>query len=135
MSRFFFDRLTSRPSNTEFTQFFLQTLAMQADRRRGARHVPAVACQLLRQIGDLKFMLRLAKIAFAESNVRAVVARLPDEHFARRDFFGQVGNTDFVAAAQHEAPLERVLEFANVPRPIVSLNRSQRFTAESRRPA
>ena len=49
--------LAARTSNPEFAQFFLQTLAMQADRRRGARYVPAMTHKLLRQIRDLEFVL------------------------------------------------------------------------------
>src|SRR5579872_1182124 len=42
-----FHRLTPRPANPKFAQFFLQALSVQPDRRRRARHIPAVAHQLL----------------------------------------------------------------------------------------
>src|SRR3984957_11433405 len=83
-SRFFLNRLTTRPSDSEFAQFFLQALAVQTDRRRGARHVPAMTGELFRQVRDLEFVLRLAKIIFAESDVRTLRDCAPDRRFYRR---------------------------------------------------
>src|SRR5580698_5520721 len=129
-SRFLFDRLAARAANSELAQLFLQALAMQADRRRGARHIPAVACKLFRQIRDLEFMLRLAEIILAEPNVGAFIARLANKRFAGRDFLRQIRDADFIAAAKHQAALERILEFAHIPGPIVALDRGESFAAE-----
>ena len=80
----------ARAANPELAQFFLQALAVQADRRRRARHIPAMTHKLLRQIRDLKFVLRLAKIVFAEADVCAIAACLADKRFAGRHFFRQI---------------------------------------------
>src|SRR5579871_1056074 len=132
-SGFFFDRLATRPANSEFAQFFLEALAMEANRRRSPRHVPSVTCELLRQIRHLEFVLRLAKIVFAEPYISADVVRSGNEHFSRGNFFRQVSGPDFFATAKHEAPLQRVFQFADVARPIVALDGGQRFPAEPRR--
>src|ERR1700749_996246 len=95
----FLNRLPAGTSNAKFSQFFLQTLAVQTDRRRSARYIPTMAHKLLGQVRDLEFMLRLAKIIFAQADVGAITARLADKHFAGRDLFRQIANADFVAAA------------------------------------
>src|SRR5580698_1993953 len=130
-----FHRLTPWPANPKFAQFFLQALSVQPDRRRRARHIPAVAHELLRQIRHLKLVLRLAKVVFAETHVCAVAACLADKRLAGRHFLRKIRYADFIPAAKHQAALQRIFEFAHVARPVIALDRSQRFAAQPCRPA
>ena len=48
------------------------------------------------------------------------------------DFAGQILDADFVAAGKHHAPLQSVLQFAHIARPIVFLDRRHRLTLQPR---
>src|SRR5229473_4846792 len=82
---FFLDRLSSRPPNSQFAQFLLQTLPMQTNGRRSPRNIQAMIGKLLSQIRDLKFPLGLAKILLAQSIVTSVPGSLAHQHLAVSD--------------------------------------------------
>src|SRR5579859_1403799 len=116
-SRFtLFERLAPRAPDSQLAQFFLQALPVQPDRRRRLRYIPTMFHQLLRNVGDLKLSLCLAKILLAKSifigsaKTRAR-RRLPAHHFLR-----QVHDIDFLAAAKHYTTLQRILQFADISR-------------------
>src|SRR6266404_1609951 len=130
---FFLDRLASRPPNSQLAQFLLQALPVQTNRCRGPRNIPAMIGKLLAQIRDFKFSLGLAKVLFAQSIIAPVCGTLAHQHLAMSDFLRQIRYANFLPAAKHQAALERILQFAHVSRPVVSLDCRAGFSRQPRR--
>src|ERR1700730_13953479 len=119
---FFLDWLASRTPNSQFAQLLLQTLPMQAYRRRGPRNVPAMIHKLLGQVCDLELPLRLAKILFAQSIVVPCCGMPGQQRLASRHFLWQIRHANLFAAAQDQTPFQGILQFAYISWPGVALD-------------
>src|SRR5215813_825652 len=119
-----------RPPDAQFAQFFLQALPVQTNCRCCARNIPAMACQLFGNPSDFKFALRFAEVALVHSGIHMPVRFSLRDRPASCDFVWQIVCINLAAGRQDHASLNRVLQFAHIPRPIITLKRRICLTAQ-----
>src|SRR5258707_14041641 len=79
-------RFPARAANAQFAQFFLQTLAMEADGCGGTGNVPAVRSQFFGDPSNFKFAFGFPKIAVAHSSIFANGVLFGRERLSACDF-------------------------------------------------
>src|SRR5258707_103335 len=132
-SFFLLGNFLARAANTQFAKPLLQTLPVQSNRRRRPRNIPPMHAKLPQQVRNFKLALGFAKILLLQPQVFSVGSALGHNGRAMQPLFRQIVRTNLFATREHQATLNRILQLAHVPRPIVVLQRLQRFLAEPRR--